>query len=73
MADIRFNRRVNVRFTMNVDENVTEQGDLMIPEPILAANLVGTLLQDWSVTDISITAQNSMTEAEEEDDAEANQ
>lgn len=63
MAEVRFHRRVNVRFKMQVDDDQpVEYGDLMVPEPVLAANLVGTLLVDWSVQEITITAENSITE-----------
>lgn len=71
--NVRFNRRVNVKFTMQLNEEEPEvRGDLMVPEPELAAELVGVLLQDWTVTEITITAENSVENIDDEDeDAEA--
>lgn len=56
---------------MQVDEDgPLEHGDLMVPEPVLAANLVGTLLLDWTVNEITITAENSVSGGEDESDVE---
>ena len=40
-------------------------GDLMVPEPDLAAQLVHVLLMDWTVVSVQITAENSMEEVED--------
>lgn len=69
MAEQRAHRRVNVQFTMLFDDGeLKESGDLIVPEPVLAANLVGTLLLDWSISEIKITAENSVEDVDAEVD-----
>jgi hypothetical protein len=65
VENVKFNRRVNIRFTLIMEDESQEHGDLIVPEPLLASELVGTLLQDWSVTEIAITAQNSVSEGDD--------
>lgn len=54
----RFHRRVNVRWKQEDENAPDEKGDIMAPDPEIAASLVGALLVDWSVTEINITIEN---------------
>lgn len=64
----RFHRRVNVRWVQQWDEkDPAEHGDIIAPEPDIAGALVSALLMDDTVSEITITAENSITG----DDAEA--
>ena len=66
MKQVRLNRRVNIRFTMRLADNEPEMyGDLMVPEPDLAGDLVSVLLYDWTVSEINITAENSEEEVDD--------
>jgi hypothetical protein len=56
-----FHRRVHISYKQepacsHLDEM---EGDIMCPEPQLAADLVAGLIGDWTVTSITITCENS--------------
>lgn len=70
---LHFHRRVHVRYTMEPEcEHQGEmEGDLMAPEPLVAADQVAGLIADWRVKEIHITCENSESLTDGEDEPES--
>ena len=66
MRQIKIRRPVHITFQEEMEgDDPAGTGDMMIPEPSLAAEIVHVLLHDLSVSEIHITAETSLEEMEE--------